>query len=148
MPKRHPLIGKRLLSVGLLPRLDLSALGWDGRVAVLTFSDAKRRSLIRVVASQDPEQNGPGVIFGEDAEGAFYVFGRPDDHAMLGGRVVKDVRPMTDLELTRQAWVPAPWEPAPKVLVLDNGILFPSKDEEGNGPGAWLVLHGDRAELL
>lgn len=136
------------MSVGLLPHLDLSSLGWSGPAVVLTFSDARNRSVIRVIASRDPEQNGPGVIFGEDAEGAFYVFGRGDDQAMLRGRVVKDVRPMTDAELTTQAWVPAPWEPPPKVIVLDNGILFPSKDTEGNGPGTWFMFGKGSLELV
>lgn len=53
--------------------------------------------------------------------------------ALVGCRIV-EVRSMRKRELETEGWPPDETVP---VLVLDNGaILFPSRDEEGNGPGA------------
>lgn len=53
--------------------------------------------------------------------------------ALVGRRIV-EVRAMNKHELEAEGWPPDETVP---VLVLDNGtILFPSRDEEGNGPGA------------
>jgi len=53
--------------------------------------------------------------------------------AFIGRRIV-EVRAMSARELEAEGWPPDETVP---VLVLDNGaILFPSRDEEGNGPGA------------
>jgi len=52
----------------------------------------------------------------------------------LAGRRIVEVRAMSARELESEGWPPDETVP---VLVLDNGaILFPSRDEEGNGPGA------------
>jgi hypothetical protein len=57
-----------------------------------------------------------------------------DTQVALVGRRIVEVRAMSARELEAEGWPPD--ETAP-VLVLDNGaILFPSRDEEGNGPGA------------
>jgi hypothetical protein len=55
------------------------------------------------------------------------------------GRRIVEVRPMTRPEARREGWEPdqarSPGEAT--VLVLDDGtILYPSRDDEGNGPGA------------
>ena len=53
--------------------------------------------------------------------------------ALAGCRIV-EVRAMSARELAAEGWDGDETVP---VLVLDNGsILFPSRDEEGNGPGA------------
>lgn len=148
MAKQHPLVGKRILLVSRLPHIDRDILHWDSSPAVVTFSDKSRRKVIRIFAAQDPELNGPGVIFGEDSKGAFYVFAQPGEQAMLRDRVVKDVRPMTATELSAQAWILAPWEKPPLVIALDDGILFPSKDEEGNGPGRWVIEAQGEFEVM
>lgn len=57
-----------------------------------------------------------------------------DTHVALVGRRIVEMRAMSARELEAEGWPPDETVP---VLVLDNGaILFPSRDEEGNGPGA------------
>lgn len=52
----------------------------------------------------------------------------------LEGRKIVEVRPMTKDELAELCW-DDPWERS-AVLVLDDGTkVFPSIDQEGNGPG-------------
>ena len=51
----------------------------------------------------------------------------------LIGRKIIDVRPLSPEEMAREGWKDEP----PIVLVLDKGeLLYPSRDPEGNGPGA------------
>ena len=57
-----------------------------------------------------------------------------DTQVTLVGRRIVEVRAMSTRELEAEGWPPDETVP---VLVLDDGtILFPSRDEEGNGPGA------------
>jgi hypothetical protein len=57
-----------------------------------------------------------------------------DTQVALVGRRIVEVRAMSAHELEAEGWPPDETVPA---LVLDNGaILYPSRDEEGNGPGA------------
>lgn len=52
------------------------------------------------------------------------------------GKKIVEFRRMTEEELEREGW-DTPRYDNPPVLVLDDGsTLFPSRDEEGNGPGA------------
>jgi len=51
---------------------------------------------------------------------------------VLEGRKIKAMRNMTKAELKREGW-----DGKCICLELDDGtILYPSRDEEGNGPGA------------
>ena len=57
-----------------------------------------------------------------------------DTQVALAGRRIVEVRAMNKHELEAEGWPPDETVP---VLALDNGtLLFPSRDEEGNGPGA------------
>lgn len=57
-----------------------------------------------------------------------------DTETTITGRRIVEVRAMSARELEAEGWPPDETVP---VLVLDNGaIIFPSRDEEGNGPGA------------
>ena len=59
----------------------------------------------------------------------------------LEGRTVVAVRPMSTAELIHNAWI---GEYPPAVLVLDDGtIVYPSRDDEGNGPGAMFAARGE-----
>jgi hypothetical protein len=59
-----------------------------------------------------------------------------EEPASMVGRTIAEVRPMTRAELKKEGWETGRHLP-PTVLVLDNGTkLYPSRDEEGNGPGA------------
>jgi len=52
------------------------------------------------------------------------------------GRTILEIRPITPAECDTQGW---DWDVAGEclVIVLDNGHkLYPSADEEGDGPGA------------
>ena len=57
-----------------------------------------------------------------------------DTQVALVGRRIVEVGAMSAREREGEGWPPDESVP---VLVLDSGtILFPSRDEEGNGPGA------------
>jgi len=59
----------------------------------------------------------------------------------LVGRTIVEVRPMTDEEKYAEGW--EHFVGSPLVLILDNGLkLYPSEDEEGNGPGALFGAKG------
>ncbi len=51
----------------------------------------------------------------------------------ITGQTIKAIRPMTQEEMNRPGWMGA----RPGIAIeLSNGIiLYPSRDEEGNGPG-------------
>jgi hypothetical protein len=59
--------------------------------------------------------------------------GLPSDGAAgLKGRRLVAIRPMTRAEQKRESW-----DGPTTVIELDDGsLLYPSRDEEGNGPGA------------
>lgn len=53
------------------------------------------------------------------------------------GLTIVAVRPMTAAEAQVEGWRLTPYHGPPMVLVLSNGFLiYPSQDDEGNGPGA------------
>ena len=55
----------------------------------------------------------------------------------LIGRTIKSVRPMTVEEMESEGWDYWHGSRTPPVIVLDNGdTIYPSADDEGNGPGA------------
>ena len=61
-----------------------------------------------------------------------------DTQVTLAGRRIVEVRSMSVRELEAEGWPPDETVP---VLILDNGtFLFPSRDEEGNGPGTLFGL--------
>ena len=60
---------------------------------------------------------------------------------IIGHKIVK-IRDMTEVEKRHEGWDDTPYCPA--VLVLDNGVmLYPSRDDEGNGPGALFGMNTD-----
>lgn len=67
-----------------------------------------------------------------------------NDDPMIGAQIT-DIRAMTDEELAKEGWSDH-FGGAPVAIDLDNGTtLYPSKDPEGNGPGA---LFGDTGDDL
>ena len=59
-----------------------------------------------------------------------------DEKDNLAGKKIVALRKMTKAELKREGW-----DEETMCLQLDDGsILYPSQDEEGNGPGALLGL--------
>lgn len=56
------------------------------------------------------------------------------------GATIVDIRPMTEEEMAKEGWtVPRHRSTAPAVVLSSGVVLYPSCDEEGNGPG---VLFG------
>lgn len=63
--------------------------------------------------------------------------------ANVVGVKIKAIRPMTKKELEREYWEPDRFE-KPLALELSNGVvLYPSRDSEGNGPGALFGVDGE-----
>jgi hypothetical protein len=55
----------------------------------------------------------------------------------LNGQRIKEVRLMTAAELAAEEWDPARSHSRPVVIELESGdVLYASRDDEGNGPGA------------
>lgn len=55
------------------------------------------------------------------------------------GRTIKEIRFLTKQELESEGWYP---DEIVSCLVLDNGaVIYPSRDYEGNGPGALFITH-------
>ena len=149
MPKKaDPLVGKRIVDVSPMQKHEMSAFGWDSPGVRILLKDGTK-----IYASQDPEGNGPGTIFGEappgtmpEGKGGFYIFGDVNDKELLYNRMIIDMRPMTDAELERQAW--DSHERATVIVLDDKATLFPSRDDEGNGAGVWFVESKGRQEVL
>jgi len=64
----------------------------------------------------------------------------------LVGKKVKEIRPMTDAELKEEGWDGCS-ESAPVLVFEDGTRIFPSRDNEGNGPGALFGKGSDGAGL-
>lgn len=65
-----------------------------------------------------------------------------EENKNIAGQKIVDVRPMTVKELAKEGWEDAPAHSIPMALVLANGsVLYPSQDEEGNGPGAFWIIN-------
>jgi hypothetical protein len=61
----------------------------------------------------------------------------PKELPTLEGRTIVAVRKMRPAEAKREGWDLRWAHGAPPVLVLDDGqVIYPSQDDEGNGPGA------------
>ncbi len=55
---------------------------------------------------------------------------------LVGSKIIS-VRELTPAEMKREGWEDFRGHETPMVLVLDNGMLvYASRDDEGNGPGA------------
>jgi hypothetical protein len=68
MYEQDPLAGKKVVGIRRLRTEELERLGWEsrGEVTALLFEDGTI-----VFPSRDSEGNGPGELFGIDAEGDF-----------------------------------------------------------------------------
>jgi len=64
----------------------------------------------------------------------------------IAGQKIIAVRLMNSNEAKREGWGgESRWE-MPIVLILENGLkLYPSRDSEGNGPGALFGIDGKMA---
>ena len=61
----------------------------------------------------------------------------------LIGRRITEIRPMTKKEMENESW-----DYGTIVIILDNGTrLYPSMDDEGNGPGALFGTTSEGKEI-
>ena len=64
--------------------------------------------------------------------------------ADLEGRTIVGIRPMTEQELLAEAWELSAHQLPPPVIELDDGtIIYPSRDDAGNGPGCLFGVGAD-----
>jgi len=57
------------------------------------------------------------------------------DESGLRGRLIKNVRTMTKEETDKEGWA----APAQALILDDSTMLYPSRDEEGNGAGVFAI---------
>lgn len=63
------------------------------------------------------------------------------------GTTIKEIRPMTQAELTEEGWEGHRGETL--VIILSNGVkLYPSSDYEGNSGGVWFGKDKEEAFAL
>lgn len=66
----------------------------------------------------------------------------------LVGRTVIEVRPMNMAEIEREGWEHHRGQ-IPTALVFDDGsVIYPSRDEEGNGPGALFGTDSQKRTII
>ena len=56
------------------------------------------------------------------------------------------IRPLTQAELDNEGWSAHAYQIPYAIVVSDGTIYYPSRDEEGNGPGAWFG-HNQQGEI-
>ncbi len=61
----------------------------------------------------------------------------------LIGRIILDVRPMTEEEMEREGWEEHDRLNCTVIVLDDETILYASRDSEGNGAGALFGTSGD-----
>jgi hypothetical protein len=59
-----------------------------------------------------------------------------DIDAPLVGQKIVEIRPMTDSEMEHEGWGNHRGINPPVIELESGAMLFPSRDPEGNGPGA------------
>lgn len=57
----------------------------------------------------------------------------------LIGKIIKEIRWMTDAEIEKVGWD----RPATAIVLNDDTVIFPSRDDEGNGNGTLFGTRGD-----
>lgn len=62
----------------------------------------------------------------------------------IEGKVIKKVRNMTQAELDAEGWT----RPTICLELEDGTVIYPSQDEEGNGPGEFFGTNGDESFML
>ena len=61
---------------------------------------------------------------------------KKEKDSVVGAKIVK-IRPMTGKEMSSEMWDEDNFGSNPPAIVLDNGtVIYPSRDDEGNGGGA------------
>lgn len=141
--KAKTLVGRTIVSVTRMGVDLVQNLGWPDYAAVVYFDDGSK-----MFPTADAELNGPGVLFGENPPGIggqFYILGRPEDSRAFQGLRVKEVRPMTPMEIEEEGWGDYGAREVVTVLIFHDGTkIYASRDSEGNGPGDLMVAMKNR----
>lgn len=64
------------------------------------------------------------------------------------GKTIARIRPMTPQELQAECWEHDRYQQATVIELNDGTLLYPSRDTEGNGPGALFGLVGGKQVLI
>lgn len=142
--KKDPLVGKRVTSVGRMDDELAEAEGWSTHWGSRQSPEIRLSDGTVLYASQDEEGNGPGVIFGMKPDGTLFSVQPPyadfgSKKSGLRERRIIAVRRMSPAEMRREGWET---DRPPPVIELFGGrasppwLLYPARDQEGNGPGA------------
>lgn len=71
--RQSKVIGRTIKTVRSMTKKELDAEGWEvgrhGKPSVIVLDDGTK-----LYASRDPEGNGPGALFGVDAEGQSFMW--------------------------------------------------------------------------
>ncbi len=116
------------------------------------MTDDELEDLTRRCAAGDPDVLGEYEALNRLIEMRYRAMAKKKDAKPAGsplvGRTIVDVRPMTAAELGAENWTSGRHRP-PVVLVLDDGTkVYPSRDEEGNGPGCLFEFDPRRPEFF
>lgn len=65
----YTVVGKKIIGIRRMTAKEKEAEGWDGEASVIVLDDGAV-----IFASQDEEGNGPGMLFGRNKDGSFYVW--------------------------------------------------------------------------
>lgn len=72
-----------------------------------------------------------------------------DEDDELVGATITEIRPMTSEELATEGWTSRGSHFPPVCVVLDSGEkIYPSRDAEGNGPGALFGMGDDGTPFM
>lgn len=134
-PAEYTLLGKKPWRILMMTPTILRETGWTEPGPMIILDDGSV-----LFAGSDTERNQSGRIFGSSRDLGFRVI--PDKllEAQLARRPIRLVRRMTEHEMAREGWG---HEPHGLVLDLGDMTLFPSRDDEGNGPGIFYVRRND-----
>lgn len=100
------------------------------------------------IASASPERNQPYIDGLVDTFGIYYDIwhNAATQEGNMKGLTVKVIRKMTSKELDAEYW---PTDSDVPCIELSNGlVLYPSRDEEGNGPGCIFGRNEDGSTFM
>lgn len=126
-------VGRKIFSISWMTSALLAEVGWFRHVPMLILDDGTI-----IFPGTDPEGNSGGSLFGETGKDLplstrqFHVVPEPALGAALAGQQIRRIRAMTQDEMRNQGWEN---DDPPMLLELDSFVIFPSRDDEGNGPG-------------
>lgn len=139
-PAEFTLIGRKPWRILMMTPTVLRETGWTEPGPMIILDDGTL-----VFAGADAEGNQSGRLFGNVGDHGFRVIPDRDLEALLASKQIKLVRKMTPGEIAREGWG---HEPPGLVLDLGSVTIFPSRDDEGNGPGVLYIRRSDGSSFF